>query len=341
MERLMVAGTTEVLVDHGLPAPLLPPRDDRQRVAIVTQPPATARAAQLAGILGGEGMSCEVIGIPDRDEAKTLEVAGAVYHTLARFGLGRHDTVVGVGGGAATDLAGFVAGTWMRGVEVAHFPTTLLGAVDAAIGGKTGVNLAGKNLVGVFWHPSRVVIDIDVLESLPVVLRREGMAEVLKAGLVGDAVLCELLEERGVDSPLDEVVVRAVSVKARIVSEDEFDHGRRAVLNFGHTIGHALEFASALSHGESVALGMIAAAHISQKKHGFDGVGRVTSSVASLGLPTNIEGLEKARVTDLLGYDKKRDAEGLRMVLLRDVGEAVLDHVESEEVEMGLAAIGL
>ena len=159
MERLSIAGVTEVVVDQGLTPPLLPPRTERERAAVVTQPGATGRGMEVASMLGEEGLACEVIGVPDREEAKTLEVAASVYEALAKFGVSRHDTVVGVGGGSVTDLAGYVAGTWLRGVEAAHFPTTLLGAVDAAIGGKAGVNLAGKNLVGVFWHPSRVIVD--------------------------------------------------------------------------------------------------------------------------------------------------------------------------------------
>lgn len=341
MERLTVAGTTEVVIDRGLVPPLLPVRDDRRKAAVITQPAATRRASEIAAILESEGVTTEVIGVPDRDEAKTLEVAEAVYHAFARLGMGRGDTVVGVGGGAATDLAGFVAGTWMRGIEVVQFPTTLLAAVDASIGGKTGVNLAGKNLVGVIWHPTRVAIDIDLLDSLPQFLRREGMAEVLKAGLIGDPDLCRLVEDRGLEVPLGEVVTRAVSVKARIVDQDQRDLGVRALLNFGHTVGHAVEFASTLSHGESVALGMVAAAHISEDRYGFSGVERVTAAVASLGLPTMAEGLERARVADLLAHDKKRDADGLRMVLLRDIGDAVVDHVGPADLDIGLASIGV
>lgn len=341
MEVLTVAGRTEVLISDSLPSPFLPEREGRRRAAVLTQPAPTQIALEVAESIKSEGLSVEVIGLPDRDQAKTLAVAQSVYEALARFGLARGDTIVGVGGGSVTDLAGYVAGTWLRGVEVVHHPTTLLGAVDASIGGKTGVNLAGKNLVGVFWHPSRVVIDTNPLEKLPQSLVREGMAEVLKAGLIGDVELFELLARRGLDASTPEIVRRAVAVKARIVGEDERERGVRAFLNFGHTIGHAIEFASPLSHGESVGLGSIAAAHISEKILGFGDAGEVEAVIEKLGLPVRIGGLDHTRVFDLLRLDKKRDARGLRMVLLREIGEPALEHVETTDVEVGLSAIGL
>ncbi|MFP3882295.1 MAG: 3-dehydroquinate synthase family protein [Actinomycetota bacterium] len=341
MGTLKVADQTDVLTGRGLPRRILPEREGRARVAILTQPPPTDIALEVAGRLKTEGLLCEVIGLPDREEAKTLDVAASVYDALARFGLSRHDTVVGVGGGSVTDLAGFVAGTWMRGVEVVHIPTTLLAAVDASIGGKTGVNVGGKNLVGVFWHPSRVVIDTERLSRLPVYLVREGMTEAYKAGLIGDEVLADLIARDGLDAPVTEVIERAIAVKAAIVAEDVNEEGVRAYLNFGHTIGHALEFASSLSHGESVGLGMIAAARISEETAGFTDLEAVTEAIAGLGLPTRGEGLDRARVLDLLGRDKKRDAGGIRMVLLREIEEPFLIHVEPSHIELGLAAIGL
>jgi 3-dehydroquinate synthase len=341
LETLIVAGVTEMVVGRGLPDPILPARPERERVAVVTQPGATHIALEVAHLVREEGLQVEVIGLPDRDEAKTLVVAGSVYEALARFGLGRHDTVVGVGGGSVSDLAGFVAGTWLRGVEVVHIPTTLLAAVDAAIGGKTGVNLAGKNLVGVFWHPTRVIVDVGTLEQLPTTLRREGLAEAIKTGLVGDRELFELLERDGETASLDEVVTRSAAVKVKVVGEDERETGVRAILNFGHTIGHAVEYASPLSHGEAVAVGMVAASRISEERLRFQALDRVSSAIAGLGLPIRVEGLERARVEDLLRHDKKRDADGIRMVLLRAVADPVIEHVGAGEIELGLDAVGL
>lgn len=310
------------------------------RAAVLTQPAPTGRALEVARRLRENGLAVEVVGLPDREAAKTLEVAASVYEALARFGLARADTVVGVGGGTVTDLAGYVAGTWLRGVEVVHVPTTLLGAIDASIGGKTGVNVAGKNLVGVFWHPTRVAIDIEQLSRLPTFLIREGMAEAYKAGLVGDPDLAALISEKGMDAPLEEVVDRSLRVKATLVDADESESGVRAHLNFGHTIGHAVEFASSIPHGDSVGLGMVAAVAISEKILGFDRADEVLDTVRLLGLPERVRGLDRARVIDLLGRDKKRDAGGLRMVLLSDVGAPVLAHVDTSDVEVGLKAIG-
>ena len=341
MAVLTVAGTTEMVVGEGLPDQILPRREGRQRVAVLTQPGATHIALVVAQRLRDDGLQTEVIGLPDRDEAKTLVVAESVYEALARFGLGRHDTVVGVGGGSVSDLAGFVAGTWLRGVEVVHVPTTLLAAVDASIGGKTGVNLAGKNLVGLFWHPTRVIVDVAALEQLPSSLRREGLAEALKAGLVGDPDLFELLARDREDASLTEVVTRAAAVKARVVEVDERDSGLRTILNFGHTIGHAIEFASPLSHGQCVAVGMVAAGRISERRLRFPGFERMVDAISGLGLPTEVDGLDRARVEDLLRHDKKRDAEGIRMILLKAVGDPVIEHVDDEDVDAGLGAVGL
>ncbi len=341
MEQLTVAGTTELIVGRGLPDVILPERSGRERAAVLTQPGATHIALEVADRLRNEGITVEVTGLPDRDEAKSLQVVDSVYQTLARFGLGRHDTIVGVGGGSVTDVAGFVAGTWLRGVEVVHLPTTLLGAVDAAIGGKTGVNLAGKNLVGVFWHPTRVVVDVTILEGLPVSLRREGLSEAIKTGLVGDPELFDLLARRGEAAPLEEVVSRAAAVKARVVSEDDREEGVRAILNFGHTIGHAIEFSSPLSHGECVAVGMVAACAVSEQRLGFKSRRRVSQALEGLGLPLMVDGLDRARVEDLLRHDKKRDADGIRMVLLSEVGKPVTLHVTPRDIEIGLDAVGL
>jgi len=310
-------------------------------VAIITQPGASQHAVRISRFLKDGGLDVDVLGVPDRDEAKTLAVAATLYERFSKIGLGREDTVVGVGGGAVTDLAGFVAGTWMRGVEVVHFPTTLLAAVDASIGGKTGVNHTGKNLVGVFWDPSLVVIDLDILEKLPTALVREGMAEALKAGLVGDASLVELIETHGIDAPLESVVPAAVKVKAGYVGDDPREVSGRAMLNFGHTVGHAVEYASSLSHGSAVGVGMVAAAAVSEVDVGFVERGRVVDAIARTGLATSVEGLDRTRVRDLIGADKKRDGNGVRMVLLEAVGTPTLRHAGEDSIELALEAIGL
>lgn len=341
MAEVIRCGDTEIEIGSGLPSPLLPVRAARRRVTVLTQPAATSHALAVAARLRDEGVSTEVIGLPSRDEAKTLAVAASVYEALADQGLTVHDAVVGVGGGSVTDLAGFVAGTWLRGIEVAHIPTTMLGAIDAAIGGKAGVNVAGRNTVGVYWQPSRVIIDLGIIAGLPAGLLREGMAESLKAGMVGDPDLAKMLGRWGLDAPIDEVVTRAVGVKARLVEVDPRDRGVRQHLSFGHTVGHALEYASTLTHGEAVGLGMIAASAVSEAITGFQGTADLTEAVAALDLPTRAHGIDRHRVFDLVRMDKKREGDTLRMVLLEEVGRPVLTPVEREHVEKGLAAIGI
>ena len=201
MVRLLIAGTCEVLIGPGVFGQFLPDRPGRSLVAVLGQP-GSARAARRAGrTLAAAGLGGEVRIVPDREEAKTLAVAEGVYEWLIGLGLGRDDTLLAVGGGALTDLAGFVAATYLRGIEAVYCPTTLLAAVDASIGGKTGVNLGGKNLIGVFRQPTRVVVDTDLLAALPGPLKKEGLAEALKAGLVGDPDLVALLEAHGPAAP--------------------------------------------------------------------------------------------------------------------------------------------
>jgi 3-dehydroquinate synthase len=279
--------------------------------------------------------------LPDRDTAKSIEVLAEVYGWLAEVGIGRHDTVVGVGGGAVTDLAGFAAATWLRGVESVLVPTTLLGAVDASIGGKTGINIGGKNLVGAFWHPALVLVDLDVLDRLPDVVRREGMAETLKAGLIADPNLVAVFEQHGEAAPLDLIVPAAIRVKAEVVLADPRESGRRAILNYGHTIGHGIEVAAGMSHGHAVAVGMVAAARASTLRLGFGEENRHNDLIASLGLPTSAPPVDATLVRRLLQLDKKRDAAGLRMILLRDIGHPEMTHVEPELVDEALAAVGV
>lgn len=306
------------------------------RVALFAQPATEELARRIAGLVGGA-----VRVLPDREGAKRIEVVADCYAWLNDLGLDRNDVVIGVGGGALTDLAGFVAATYLRGVTVVHVPTTLLGAVDAAIGGKTGINVHGKNLAGAFHHPHRVLIDTGVIAALPVELLREGSAEALKAGWVGDPALVDLYEAHGTKAPLAEIINGAVAVKVRIVSADFREQGVRAWLNYGHTVGHAVEVASGMSHGEAVAIGMVAAGAASRHVLGFSGEERQRTILDQLGLPTDAPALDPAEVRRLMALDKKRDGPDLRMTLLRDVADPVLTRVDSATVDVALAAVGL
>ncbi|NNF09394.1 MAG: 3-dehydroquinate synthase [Acidimicrobiia bacterium] len=314
---------------------VLPARPDRAAVAILTQPGAAHIARMVQGAIG---VRSEILEVPDGEPAKSLPEAERVYTELNRLGLTRHDTVVCVGGGTVTDLGGFVAATYLRGVEAVYVPTTVLGAVDAATGGKTGVNVGGKNLVGVFAEPTRVVIDIGVLEELPEDVRREGLAEALKAGLIADPALVELLEHDGLGADLEPIVRRAVAVKVDVVSGDFRESGRRAILNYGHTIGHAVEVAAGLGHGSAIAVGMVAAGVVSELLVGFPDAARQHHLIEHLGLPTTAT-FDRARVRDLIGLDKKRDTTGARMVLLERIGTPVVRPVGEAELEQALDEI--
>ena len=337
--RVPVGDSSEVLIGPGLPTRLLPHSGQREKAVVMAQPGAMEAARRVVDRLRSEA-DPTLIAVPDREEAKTLETLGMLYARLAGLNLGRHDTIVGVGGGATTDVAGFAAATWLRGIESVLVPTTLLGAVDASIGGKTGINVLGKNLVGAFWHPSRVAISTDVLADLPEDLVREGSAEAVKAGFIADQRLVDIFMEHGLDFPPTETLRRAVAVKAAVVSGDFREAGNRAILNFGHTLGHAVEVVCGLPHGYAVSVGMVAAAAVSADRYGFDR-GVVLDALQRLGLPIRVEGADRASVLRLVSRDKKRTSAGLRMVLLRGIGEPVVELIDESALDVGLEAIGV
>ncbi|MFK7918411.1 MAG: 3-dehydroquinate synthase [Ilumatobacter sp.] len=235
------------------------------RVAVVTQPGIPVQFREIGAYLPDHDVVVFEIGVGE--QAKTLTTIATLMSGFAQMGLTRNDVVIGVGGGMVTDVAGFAAASWHRGIPVVHVSTSLLGMVDAAIGGKTGVNLPeGKNLVGAFWQPSGVVCDLDALASLPPREMRCGLGEMAKYHfLTGDDLLAMDLEER---------IARCVEIKAEVVAADEREGGRRALLNYGHTLAHALEIATdhELAHGEAVAIGLIYAAEL-----GFE-MGRIDAA---------------------------------------------------------------
>jgi len=343
VERLEVAGHTEVIVGRGVldASTVLGDREGRRIAAVFTQPSVATGARRLAAEIDGAGLQTGVRVLPDGEEAKTLAEAEACYRWLGDLGVTRGDTVVAMGGGALTDAAGFVAATYLRGLESIYVPTTLLGAVDASLGGKTAVNLEAKNLVGVFHHPARVVVDADLLDALPVALKREGAAEAVKVGCIGDPGLLDLFEQDGVEADLEAVVHRALAVKAGVVERDPLERGERAHLNYGHTVGHAVEVVCGLRHGVAVAVGMVAAGRASARVLGFTGEERQRDLIGHLGLPVAAPGADAGAVRELVGRDKKRDATGLRMVLLEAFGAPRVEHVGSATVEAALEAIGV
>jgi len=250
--------------------------------------------------------------IGDGEDAKHLGTVEDLCRDLAQWGLTRGDVIVAVGGGVVTDVGGFVAAVYHRGVPVVHVPTTLLGQVDAAIGGKTGVNLPeGKNLVGAFWQPSAVLCDTETLGTLPPREYRSGLGEMAKYAFLGVDDLPDL--------PLDEAVAACVRLKADVVASDEREGGRRAILNYGHTLAHALETEGAygLRHGEAVAIGLVYAAEVACRLGRIDGdrVAEHRRVVAGYDLPMHVPGdLDAERVVDLFSRDKKAVA-GVTFVL--------------------------
>ncbi len=281
-----------------------------QRVFVVTQ----------AGVPFGDaveahagGRAVEVCVIGDGEGAKSLATIEQLTRAFARHGLTRRDVVVGVGGGMVTDVAGFAAASWHRGTPVVHVATTLLAMIDAAVGGKTGVNLPeGKNLVGAFWQPSGVICDLDALDTLPERELRCGLGEMAKYHfLTGDDLLA---------MPLDQRIARCIEIKADVVASDEREGGRRALLNYGHTLAHALEIATdhELAHGEAVAIGLIFAAELAAELGRIDDSRvddhrRVVAGEYGLRI-TPPEGLDADLLLDLMGRDKKA-LDGLTFVL--------------------------
>jgi 3-dehydroquinate synthase len=327
-------GVNEVLRDiatsHG-----------RQRVAILSQPATEGLARSYASLLGRAELDATTYTVPDGEEAKQLGVVEDVYRFLNEIAFTRDDLIIGVGGGALTDVAGFVGGTYLRGVAVMYVATTLIAAVDAAIGGKTGVNVGGKNLAGVFAHPEAVLIDIDIIDQLPTALKREGAAEALKTGFIEDMSIVEAYERDGLEVNLEEIVNRSVAVKVSVVSDDFKERGRRAILNYGHTVGHAIETTTGRSHAESVAIGTVAAGAASRAMFGFTGEERQRAILREVGLPVTAGDAEPEALRAQMERDKKRDTAGLRMVLLEDFCVPQLVHADDATVRAAFEGIGL
>ncbi|MGY1637375.1 3-dehydroquinate synthase [Geodermatophilus sp. SYSU D00742] len=295
------------------------------RAAVVHAPPLAALAGAAVETLQTAGVAAEAVVVPDGEAAKTAQVAAGAWEQFGRLGLTRSDAVVGVGGGAVTDLAGFLAATWVRGVRVVHLPTSLLGMVDAAVGGKTGINTgAGKNLVGAFHPPAAVLADTDVLAGLPAAEFRSGLAEVVKCGFIADGAILDLLEADPTGRrDTAELIERAVQVKADAVGEDLFDTGRREFLNYGHTLAHAIERVEDFGwrHGEAVAVGLVFAAELAGQAGLLSRaeVDRHRDLVAAMGLPTRYDG-DWAQLQSVMRVDKKARGASLRFVVLDGLG---------------------
>jgi len=323
----------EVLVGCGITSritELCPAFPDAETVIVAHQPPLRTVAESIAHAFEARGLRTHAIELADGESAKSLGGAEVLFERLADAKVHRHDVLFAVGGGAATDVVGFVASTYNRGMSVVHIPTSLLAQVDAAVGGKTAVNLGhGKNLVGTFHQPAGVICDVELLRSLPDAEFASGLAEVVKYGLIAEPSLLDFIAgqaERLRDRDgglLGSLVARSVAIKAGIVGRDEKEAGERVFLNYGHTFAHAIEHVAgygAIRHGEAVALGMMAAAYTAEE------LGRLEPSevethrktLDSAGLPTAAR-FDLAALEDAWTHDKKYH-QGVRFVLLAGIG---------------------
>lgn len=318
----------DVLVGHGVStrvAEVLP--QGVARVLVVHGQPLAPFADPIVAALRETGLEVHVAAVPDAEAAKTVEVAAGLWASMGRAGFTRSDAVVAVGGGSVTDLGGWAAAAWLRGVAVVHVPTTVLGMVDAAVGGKTGINTAeGKNLVGAFHTPAAVLCDLDHLATLPPADLSAGLAEVVKGGFIADPRILEVVEAdaSGVQDPgsasLREVIERKIAVKAAVVSADLRESHLREILNYGHTLGHAIEHHEGyrMRHGEAVAIGMVFAAEVAHRSGRIDAdlLERHRYVLGLLGLPTSYSGATFDELLAALRRDKKTRGATLRFVVL-------------------------
>ena len=321
----------DVLVGRGLLGRLPEVLGPKTAKVLIVHPPVLGvRAEALRAELGGR-FEVYLAEVPDAEAAKRVEVAAFCWGIMGQTDFTRTDAVIGFGGGSTTDLAGFVAATWLRGVDLVQIPTTVLGMVDAAVGGKTGINTAeGKNLVGAFHAPRGVLCDLELLDALPRNEVLAGFAEVVKCGFIADPVILDLVEA-DVDAvtdttaaPFREAVERAIAVKARVVGEDFTEQGLREILNYGHTLGHAIEHAERYQwrHGAAIAIGMMFAAELSRLTRTLSDadVDRHRRILTSLSLPTTYALDKWPALLATMQRDKKARAGMLRFIVLDAIG---------------------
>ncbi|MEV6140782.1 3-dehydroquinate synthase [Streptomyces sp. NPDC051992] len=353
--RIAIAGSAgtdpyEVLVGRQLLGELPALIGDRAKRVAVLHPEALAETGEaVRQDLADQGHEAIAIQLPNAEEAKTVEVAAYCWKALGQTGFTRTDVIVGVGGGATTDVAGFVAASWLRGVRWIAVPTTVLGMVDAAVGGKTGINTAeGKNLVGAFHPPAGVLCDLAALDSLPVHDYVSGMAEVIKAGFIADPAILGLVEAdpEGARTPTGphtaELIERAIRVKAEVVSSDLKESGLREILNYGHTLAHAIEKNERYKwrHGAAVSVGMVFAAELGRLAGRLDDAtaDRHRTVLESVGLPLTYRGDQWPKLLENMKVDKKSRGDLLRFIVLDGLGKPTV--LEGPDPAVLLAAYG-
>ncbi|MBX3099850.1 MAG: 3-dehydroquinate synthase [Salinibacterium sp.] len=331
---ITVAGVDpyDVLVGRGILANVAEQLGPRVAKVLIVHPPTLgAKANELRDLLA-ERYEVLLAEVPDAEDAKRVEVAAFCWQIMGQTDFTRTDAVIGFGGGATTDLAGFVAATWLRGVRLVQIPTSVAGIVDAAVGGKTGINTSeGKNLVGSFYAPAAVVADLDVLDTLPRNEILAGFAEIVKCGFIGEPEILDLVEadvDRVTDPTSDEfrrVVELSIGLKARVVGEDFKESGQREILNYGHTLGHAIEHAERYRwrHGAAVSVGMVFAAELGRIAGSLSDavVDRHRSILSSLTLPVDYPLGRWNTLLATMQRDKKARAGMMRFIVLDEVGK--------------------
>ena len=357
--RITVEGDSpyDVVVGRHLLGELPALLGDGVRKVLIVHPGALATSAEaMREDLVAHGYEALLAEVPEAEESKTAQVAAFLWQVLGQSDFTRSDAIVSLGGGATTDLAGFVAATWLRGIAVVHVPTTLLGMVDAAVGGKTGINTAeGKNLVGAFYPPRGVLCDLAALETLPRWDFVAGLAEVVKAGFIADLRILELCEEHAAELQAEgaasaeelrpvvaELVERAVRVKAEVVGQDLRESHLREILNYGHTLAHAIEQVERFSwrHGAAVAVGIVYAAELSRLagKLSEAEVDRQRDVLRALGLPVTYRGDRWEQLLSAMRRDKKSRGDLLRFVVLDALGSP--SRLEGPDGSLLVAAYG-
>jgi len=323
------AAPYDVLIGRGLLGDLVEAvrSTGAGRAALIHPPTLAATAEVIRDAVRDAGIDAQLLQVPDAEDAKNLTVLGFCWNVFGQIGLDRRDVVIGLGGGSVTDLAGFAAATWMRGVKVVQVPTTLLGMVDAAVGGKTGINTdAGKNMVGAFYEPSAVIADLATLDSLPPHELVAGMAEVVKCGFIADPQILSIVQadqQAALDpagTQLAELVRRAVAVKAEVVAADLRESSLREILNYGHTLAHAIEKRERYRwrHGAAVSVGLVFAAELARAAGRLDDdtADRHLTVLDGLGLPTTYDPDALGELVTIMGSDKKTRSGTLRFVVL-------------------------
>ncbi len=339
--RVQAENTYDVIVGCNWKSEFSELIADRNRVVVLV--PATLAAAVVGSIVAAKNV--KILEIPDGEIAKSIQTLEMIWQFLGENGFTRSDLMVAIGGGTTTDIGGFAAATWLRGIDWVAIPTTLAGMVDAAIGGKTGINSAfGKNLIGSFHSPRKVIIDQIWLETISDRDFSAGMAEVIKCGFIADPKILEIVEAsslaelRNSLESTQELILRAIAIKGKVVGEDFRDNFAREVLNYGHTMGHAIELHSQyrLRHGEAIAIGMIFAAELARFKGVLSAqiVERHHKILTQMKLPTTYSSLALPELLPLLLLDKKSRGTTLRFVALSDLAAPMrLEGVTEGEIK--------